>query len=138
MHLCQSRVCGYGVTGFLIIRLSRLRPRSFTDYPRPNKGSRASNSLISCIVPQASYAFNHQGHEERITMTKHGVLGGRMDLKHFFEASVDALQDDSGSTETGNRANGRNCALVPRTRDTGLTNRALADAARALTALWRT
>jgi hypothetical protein len=43
-------------------------------------------------------------------MTKHGVLSGRIDLDHFFEASVDAVQDDSGSTETGNRANLRTCA----------------------------
>jgi hypothetical protein len=71
-------------------------------------------------------------------MTKHGGFAG-IDLKQFFEASVDALQNDHGSAETGNHAVRLNRPLVERSRIGGsLTNRALSDAARALTALWET
>jgi hypothetical protein len=71
-------------------------------------------------------------------MTKHGGFAG-IDLKQFFEASVDALQNDRGYAEIGNQKVRHNCPLVERGRIRGnLTNRALADAARALTALWDT
>ncbi len=71
-------------------------------------------------------------------MTKHGGFAG-IDLKQFFEASVDALQDNRGSAETGNLAVRHNRPLVERGRIGGNpTDRALADAARALTALWGT
>jgi hypothetical protein len=71
-------------------------------------------------------------------MPKQGGFAG-IDLKQFFEASVDALQNDRGSAEIGNQAVRHNCPLVERARIGGsLTNRALADAARALTALWET
>jgi hypothetical protein len=75
----------------------------------------------------------------RMSMTKQAVLGTGIDLKQFFEASVDALQYDGESPDTGSRAIRQNGALVQRNRMNGTPEkRALADAARALTALWRT
>jgi hypothetical protein len=72
-------------------------------------------------------------------MIKHEVRRTGVNLKEFFEASVDALQNDSKSSRISNQTIRRNCALVQRTRtEPALTNRALADAARTLTALWRT
>jgi hypothetical protein len=75
----------------------------------------------------------------RMSMTKQAVLGAGIDLKQFFEASVDALQYDGGPTDTGRRTIRYSGALVRRSRTNGASEkRALADAARALTALWRT
>jgi hypothetical protein len=72
-------------------------------------------------------------------MIKHEVLGTGINLKQFFEASVDALQNDCRFSHISNQTSHRNCALVQRTQtDRSLANRALADAASALTALWRT
>jgi hypothetical protein len=72
-------------------------------------------------------------------MIKHELLGAGVNLKQFFEASIDALQDDYRFSHISNQTIRRNCALVQRSRaDRPLANRALTDAARALTALWRT
>ena len=72
-------------------------------------------------------------------MIKHEVLGTGINLRQFFEASIDALQNDCRFSHISNQPIRRNCALVQRTRtDQSLANRALTDAARALTALWRT
>jgi hypothetical protein len=72
-------------------------------------------------------------------MAKQGAFGAQIDLKQFFEASVGALQNVHRSGEVANQTIRHNRALVERTRmDVNLTNRALADAARALTALWKT
>jgi hypothetical protein len=72
-------------------------------------------------------------------MAKQETFGAGVDLKQFFEASVGALQNVHSSRELANRTIRHNRALVERTRMDGtLTNRALADAARALTALWKT
>ena len=70
-------------------------------------------------------------------MMKHRVSGAQLDLKQFFEASVNALQT-YGVTEKSSQTIRHNCALVQRTQTSGArTNRAMADAARALSALWR-
>ena len=70
-------------------------------------------------------------------MMKDRVSGAQLDLKQFFEASVNALQT-CGATEIGRQTIRHNRALVQRTQTTGSrTNRAVADAARALSALWR-
>ena len=72
-------------------------------------------------------------------MIKHEVPGTGINLKQFFEASIDALQNDWRFSQISNQTIRRNCALVQRTRtDPTLTKRAVADAARTLTALWRT
>jgi hypothetical protein len=72
-------------------------------------------------------------------MIKHEVLRTGVNLKEFFEASVDALQNDGKPSRNCKQTIRRNCALVQRTRtDPTLTKRAVADAARTLTALWRT
>jgi hypothetical protein len=72
-------------------------------------------------------------------MTKNNdAFGSGMDLKEFFEASVSALQSEGKSLETRSRTDRRNRALVNRTAtDDTLKKRAVADAARALTALWK-
>jgi len=71
-------------------------------------------------------------------MPKHEGFGSGIDLKEFFEASVTALRDESKSGEMRGRVDQRNCGLFqrPSTGET-LNKRALADAARALTALWK-
>jgi len=70
-------------------------------------------------------------------MIKPQAFGSGIDVKQFFEASVSALRHESKSVETRNRAN-RNRTLVQRTAtDDILNKRALADAASALTVLWK-
>jgi hypothetical protein len=70
-------------------------------------------------------------------MIKPQAFGSGIDVKQFFEASVSALRHESKSVETGNRTN-RNRTLVQRTAtDDILNKRALADAASALTVLWK-
>jgi hypothetical protein len=72
-------------------------------------------------------------------MAKQEAFGERIDLKQFFEASVGALQNVYKSTEVASQSIRHHRALVARTRlDVTSTNRALADAARALTLLWKT
>jgi hypothetical protein len=72
-------------------------------------------------------------------MAKQEAFGARIDLKQFFEASVGALDNVQRSGDVANRTIRHNRALVERTQMDGtLTNRALADAAKALTALWKT
>ncbi len=106
---------------------------------RANKGSRTCDSVIQCIAHDATCIFNEQRPEERTSMAKQEAFGARLDLKQFFEASVGALQNMNGSGEVANRAIRHHRAPVERTRvDVTQTNRALADAARALTALWKT
>ncbi len=64
-------------------------------------------------------------------MTAEDELSSKIDLKKFFEASVGALQN-------GNQASHTNRALVRRAgTEPTLRSRAVTDAARALTALWR-
>jgi hypothetical protein len=71
-------------------------------------------------------------------MTKHGSPSPGIDLKQFFEASVDAMQNENISPKPSSHKVRHNCALVQRTRVDGTQmNQALTDAARALTALWR-
>jgi hypothetical protein len=71
-------------------------------------------------------------------MTKPDAAIPGMNLKQFFEASVSALQNEGKSIDTRNRAHQRNRALVSRTAsDESLKKRAVADAAKALAALWR-
>jgi hypothetical protein len=67
-------------------------------------------------------------------MTKQETVGSGINLKQFFEASVRALQSESKTSGVQDRRR----ALVPRTAP-GETQqrRAVADAARALTALWK-
>jgi hypothetical protein len=70
-------------------------------------------------------------------MIKPQAFGSGIDVKQFFEASVSALRHESKSVETGNRTD-RNRTLVQRTAtDDILNKRALADAASALTVLWK-
>jgi len=70
-------------------------------------------------------------------MIKPQAFYSSIDVKQFFEASVSALRDESKSVETGNRTD-RNRTLVQRTAtDDILNKRALADAASALTVLWK-
>jgi hypothetical protein len=62
-----------------------------------------------------------------------------VDLKQFFEASVDALQNAGHPAKSGDRAARRSSALVERgALDMTLRTRALTDAARALSTLWKT
>ena len=71
-------------------------------------------------------------------MTKDEGFGAKIDLKQFFEASVGALEVEMESAKAGDRVTRRNSPLVRRNPLAGSTkNRAVADAARALTALWR-
>lgn len=75
-------------------------------------------------------------------MLKPQAVTVRVDMKQFFEASVGALQnaDDSskpGVTKTRSAEAQRNSALFRRA-DATLAKRALADAAKALTTLWKT
>jgi hypothetical protein len=80
-------------------------------------------------------------------MTKNEVSAAGsvgIDLKEFFEASVGALQAEMESTKVSGPIISRpivrrNCALVQRNPLSGnVRNRAVSDAARALTALWKT
>ena len=67
-------------------------------------------------------------------MAKQQALSTRIDAKEFFEASMSALRDEKESFKAGNR----NRALVQKTEtDESFKKRAVADAARALTALWK-
>jgi hypothetical protein len=71
-------------------------------------------------------------------MKKHEVVGSQIDLHRFFEASVRALQNESKFAKTQNRAERGNRALVQRNETDGSQKRqALADAAKALAALWK-
>jgi hypothetical protein len=71
-------------------------------------------------------------------MTKHEASNSAIDLKQFFEASLRTLNKESRSVETKTSAVQRNCALIQRAAtDEILEKRAVADAARALTALWK-
>jgi hypothetical protein len=72
-------------------------------------------------------------------MAKRQELNSRIDAKQFFEASVSALREESKSIESKSaEARSRNRALVQRTAtDEALIRRAVDDAARALTALWK-
>jgi hypothetical protein len=71
-------------------------------------------------------------------MEKQTALIARIDLKQFFEASMDALRNAGKPPRSGDPALRRNSALVPRVSvDATLRTRALADAARALTTLWK-
>ena len=72
-------------------------------------------------------------------MEKQTALIVRVDLKQFFEASVDALQNAGNLSRTSDPAVRRSSALVRRGAvDATLRARALSDAARALAALWKT
>ena len=65
------------------------------------------------------------------------MLGEQVDLKEFFEASMGALQQDGELLKDGDK-NRRNRPLVQRTKtDSSSVQRAVSDAARALTAMWR-
>lgn len=61
-------------------------------------------------------------------MKKQPVQNSPVDLKQFFEASVDAV---------GNAGEVRNHPLVQRAGTDGMGKRALTDAANALAALWK-
>jgi hypothetical protein len=70
-------------------------------------------------------------------MKKHEALGSQIDLHRFFEASVRALQNDGKSAKKhdGKRSDR---ALVQRNQTEGSQrSQALADAAKALAALWK-
>ena len=72
-------------------------------------------------------------------MEKQIALIARVDLKQFFEASVDALQNAGRPAKSGDPAARRSSALFRRgALDATLRTRALTDAARALTTLWKT
>ena len=71
-------------------------------------------------------------------MKKHEVVGSQIDLHRFFEASLRALQNESKSAYTRNSGERGNRALVQRNQTDGSQKRqALADAAKALAALWK-
>jgi len=66
-------------------------------------------------------------------MAKQQGLSSRIDAKQFFEASVRALRSESEAIDRN-----RNRAIVQRSAtDESQKKRAVADAARALTALWK-
>ena len=68
-------------------------------------------------------------------MKEHRGAGSQVDLHRFFEASLRVLQNDSQSGLALHRGNR---ALVQRSEtDESVKKRAVADAAKALTALWR-
>ena len=71
-------------------------------------------------------------------MEKQAALMARVDLKQFFEASVDALQNADKPAKSIDPSVRRSSALVRRGAvDATVRARALADAARALTTLWK-
>jgi hypothetical protein len=76
--------------------------------------------------------------EEPTLMTKQEAFSSRVDLKDFFEASISALQHENRSLGMAKHPDQRHVALVQRavSNDT-LKNRAVADATRALAALWK-
>jgi len=70
--------------------------------------------------------------------SKQEVVSSRVNLLQLYEASVGARQNDRQSIKTEDQTVQRNCTLVQRTAIDGtLRKRAVADAARALTALWK-
>jgi len=75
---------------------------------------------------------------EDTIMKNHGVDGSKVDLHRFFEASVRALRDESASIETRyGRVRGNRALVQGKETDESLRKRAVADAAKALTALWK-
>ena len=69
---------------------------------------------------------------------KQKVLSPSVDLKQFFEASIGALEAEGMALEISDPTKGRNRPLLQRTQTAGFpARRAMADAARALTAMWR-
>jgi hypothetical protein len=71
-------------------------------------------------------------------MMKRPTFSSRIDPKQFFEASVHALREESKSVESRCATGLRSRALVQRiTPDEILRKRAVADAARALSILWK-
>lgn len=73
-------------------------------------------------------------------MIKDKGFGARLNLKQFFNASVGALESQTESGVAGDRMLRRNCALVQRNPEGGSlrrSERAIADAAKALTTLWK-
>ncbi len=72
-------------------------------------------------------------------MEKQTALIARVDLKQFFEASVDALQNAGKPARSSDPAVRRSSALVRRGAvEATVRTRALSDAARALATLWKT
>ena len=72
-------------------------------------------------------------------MKEQEVHGVQVDLKQFFEASVRALLNDSQSAVNMAQGLQRSTAVVQRSLiEDAMRKRAEADAARALTALWKT
>jgi hypothetical protein len=71
-------------------------------------------------------------------MTKQEAFSSRVDLKQFFEASISALQHENRPPGKADHTDQRRVSLIQRaaSNDT-LKNRAVADAARALAALWK-
>jgi hypothetical protein len=68
-------------------------------------------------------------------MKEHKGAGSQVDLHRFFEASLRVLQNDSQSGLALNRGNR---ALLQRSEtDESVKKRAVANAAKALTALWK-
>jgi hypothetical protein len=68
---------------------------------------------------------------------KQKVVRAPVDLKQFFEASIAALQAEGKASKTG-QAKDRNSPLIQRTNIDGYpARRAVADAARVLTEMWR-
>lgn len=95
--------------------------------------------MVLCIAVRFGCISNQMRAEKGLNMmitTKQNALRAQIDLKQFFEASIGALQDEGKASKTGDQAKGRNRPL--RTQVGGYpARRAVADAARALTAMWR-
>jgi hypothetical protein len=71
-------------------------------------------------------------------MKKQNALSVGLDLKEFFEASVDALDSDSRAPKTPDQIIARNHPLFHRSgNEEQLRTQAVAHAAKALTALWK-
>lgn len=71
-------------------------------------------------------------------MKKQGEHNSPVDLKQFFEASLDALGNGRNLKKTPDRNIARNVPLFQRAGNDGmLGKRALTDAANALAALWK-
>jgi hypothetical protein len=71
-------------------------------------------------------------------MIKENAVKPGMNLKQFFEASVSALQNEGKAIAIQDGIQQRNRALVSRSAsDANLKRRAVADAAKALSALWK-
>jgi hypothetical protein len=71
-----------------------------------------------------------------MNMPKHKAMTAGINLKEFFEASIDSLQDDSEGLETCQRVKRRNRPLIQRKQTVESPRQTVAVAARALTALW--